>query len=88
MISYVFDLIGSFEKGCCFKIRFKGIVSRDLEVCFWCHSIDLKFLHLTHVLFRAVELVPPPHPIGLCRGWGINSSFQPQAVALVMPMKL
>jgi hypothetical protein len=23
---------------------FKGIVSRDLEVCFLCHSIDLKFL--------------------------------------------
>jgi hypothetical protein len=24
----------------------KGIVSRDLVVCFWCHSIDLKFLHI------------------------------------------
>jgi hypothetical protein len=24
----------------------KGVVSQDLHICFWYHSIDLKFLHL------------------------------------------
>jgi hypothetical protein len=26
----------------------KGIVSRDFVACFWCHSIDLKFLLKFH----------------------------------------
>jgi hypothetical protein len=43
MILYVFDLIGLFVRGWCFKIRFKGIVSRDLEVCFWWE--DTKFCY-------------------------------------------
>jgi hypothetical protein len=50
-------------------------------------------LSATHVftkqIFRAGELAPPfPLPLtGLCRGWDSSSSFQPQAVALVMAMK-
>jgi hypothetical protein len=32
----------SFEQ----NILFKGIVSRDFSVCFWCHSIALEFLHI------------------------------------------
>jgi hypothetical protein len=27
-------------------IYLKGIVSGDLHICFWYHSIDLKLLHL------------------------------------------
>jgi hypothetical protein len=39
-------------------------------------------------IFRTVELAPPfPLPLTrLCRGWG-SGSFQPQVLALVMPMK-
>jgi hypothetical protein len=51
MISYVFDLIGSF------KICFKGIVSRDLEVSVWCHSIDLKFQHLWSLFVCFLTLI-------------------------------
>jgi hypothetical protein len=29
----------------------KGIVSRDFVVCFWCHSIDLTFLHIRSGFF-------------------------------------
>jgi hypothetical protein len=28
---------------------FKGIVSRDFVVCFWCHLIYLKFVHMRSV---------------------------------------
>jgi hypothetical protein len=29
-----------------FVVFFKGIDSRDLYICFWCHSVDLKFQYL------------------------------------------
>jgi hypothetical protein len=37
-------------------------------------------------LFRASEKAPPP-PV-LCRRWGSNGSFQPEAVRLVIALKL
>jgi hypothetical protein len=31
----------------------KGIISRDLHICFWYHSIDRKFLHLKEPFVRS-----------------------------------
>jgi hypothetical protein len=44
---------------------FKGIVSRDFLVCFWCHSIDLRFLtdkaqvHLLFVFMSNFSIFAP-----------------------------
>jgi hypothetical protein len=42
-----FEIFALKTEGVFFFLKWlKGIVSRDLHICFWYHSIDLKFLHL------------------------------------------
>jgi hypothetical protein len=38
----------------------KGIVSRDLHLCFWYHSIDLRFLHLIEPFVCFLIVVSAP----------------------------
>jgi hypothetical protein len=56
-----------------------------------CFEDNLSVTHIfIYQIFRAVELAPPfPLPLTeLCRGWGSSGSFQPQAVALVMAIRV
>jgi hypothetical protein len=41
---------------------FKGIVSRDFVVYFWCHSIDLKFLRENRKIIHEMETLKANEP--------------------------